>query len=204
MLHYSLEEFFCPKLTLHLRSDTPRAHMSYTPSSLLLLLGLLPIVFLLILLTNVGSEFRKMRHAFDLFVTRRSLDWEQFPTPVTETVFVTTTVFTPSSQSLNISPTSVPSTFVPLTTPIHSASWSSSAASSRPLEQTTPTKGAEPPQFTPQSSEDSLSPISTLAFEWFPSDLIPTAQRSWQELVKGLGVVWQVFRQVYHYPLDPP
>lgn len=204
MLHYSLEEFFCPRLTLILRSDTPKAHTGYAPSSLVLLMALLPIALLLLFLTNVGSELRQMKQAFDSFATRRSFDWQQFPPPVTETMFVTTTVFT-SSQSLNTSPTY--STCTPLVTQIHSTS--ELVPRLRPPEQTAPTKVAEPPRLTPESSftyseENSLLPISTFSFEWsFPSDLIPTAQRSWHKFVGGLGVVWQVFRKVYHYPLDP-
>ncbi|KAL4077231.1 hypothetical protein V8B97DRAFT_1940399 [Scleroderma yunnanense] len=211
MLHYSLEEFFCPKLALILRSDSPRVHMGYMRNAFILSLGLLPVVLLLILLTNVGSEFRQMRHAFDLFVTRRNLDWEQFPAPVTETVFVTTTVYT-SSRSVYLSPTltSILSTSTSLAPPNHSSSRSSSVSSSRPLEQITPTTTTELPQFATESSyppprEDSLLPISALPFDWtLPPDFIPTAQRSWHKLVGGLGVVWQVMRKVYHYPLDPP
>jgi len=34
--------------------------------------------------------------------------------------------------------------------------------------------------------------------------LYPAAKKAIDTMVDGLGIVWQVFRRVYHYPLDPP
>ncbi|KAI6045608.1 hypothetical protein EDC04DRAFT_2877034 [Pisolithus marmoratus] len=152
LLHYTLEEFFCPKVTL------------------------------------------------------------QFPAPATETVYVTTTVFTPpQGSSLNPPPLSTSSS-ARTATPTHFVFYDDSiiSPSSRPVERNIPTPVVEAsdPSSDPSSldsSGSSLLPVNLLPFNWaLPPDLIPTAQRNWEKLVGGLAVVWQAFRTVYHYPLDPP
>ncbi|KAI6028572.1 hypothetical protein F5J12DRAFT_763443 [Pisolithus orientalis] len=211
LLHYSLEEFFCPKVTLVLHSGASRVGTGrFHLRKFVLALGILPVVILFMLLSNLGSEFRLMRQSFDLLATQSNSAWQQFPTPITETVFVTTTIFTsqgPSSGHPSPTPTTSSAQAV---TPIHVVSYDGTVIppSSRPVERNTPTlvKGApEPSDPSLDSRGSSLLPVNVLPFNWpLPPDLIPTAQRSWEKLVGGLTVVWQVFRTVYHYPLDPP
>jgi hypothetical protein len=63
------------------------------------------------------------------------------------------------------------------------------------------------PAPTPSSPPDetSLSLIDVLPFPWpLKLDLPPVAQQTVDNVLEGFGVIWQVFRRVYHYPLDPP
>lgn len=213
LLHYSLEEFFCPKVNLVLLSGPSRVGTGLLHlRKLALFLGILPIVLLFMFLSNLGSEFRLMRQSFNLLATHSNSSWQQSPTLTTETVFVTTTIFTSQSSSLSHPPPALTAPSTQTVTPTHFVSHEDSiiSPSSRPVERSTPTLVIEDPKPSsdpslPDSSGSSLLPANVLPFNWaLPPDLISSAQRSWEKLVGNLGVVWQVFRTVYHYPLDPP
>ncbi|KAI6036419.1 hypothetical protein BKA83DRAFT_4162552 [Pisolithus microcarpus] len=213
LLHYSLEEFFCPKVNLVLLSGPSRVGTGLLHlKKLALFSGILPIVLLFMFLSNLGSEFKLIRQSFNLLATHSNSSWQQPPTLTTETVFVTTTIFTSQSSSLSHPPLALTTPSAQTVTPTHFVSHEDSviSPSSRPVERSTPTLVIEDPKPSsdpslPDSSGSSLLPANVLPFNWaLPPDLISSAQRSWEKLVGNLVVVWQVFRTVYHYPLDPP
>ncbi|KAI6166843.1 hypothetical protein EDD17DRAFT_1893529 [Pisolithus thermaeus] len=212
LLHYSLEEFFCPRVNLVLPSGSPRVGTSLLHlRKLVLFLGILPIVLIFLFLSNLGSEFRLMRESFSLLATHSDLSWQQSPALTTETVFVTTTVFT-SQGSSSSHPLALTTPSTQTVTPTHFVSHDDPtiSPSARPVERSTPTHVIEDPEPSsdpslPDSSGSSLLPANVLPFNWaLPPDLISSAQKSWEKLVGNLAIVWQVFRTVYHYPLDPP
>ncbi|KAI6109636.1 hypothetical protein F5141DRAFT_1115735 [Pisolithus sp. B1] len=209
LLHYSLEEFFCPRVNLVLLSGPSRVGTGLLHlRQFVLFLGILPIVLLFLFLSNLGSEFRLMRESFSLLATHSNSSWQSSPT---ETAFVTTTIFTSQGSSLSHPPAlTTPSTQT--VTPTHFTSHDDPiiSLSSRPVERNTPTHVIEDPEPSsdpspPDSSGSSLLPANVLPFNWALSpDLISSAQKSWEKLVGNLAIVWQVFRTIYHYPLDPP
>lgn len=175
---------------------------------LLLFFGLLPLFLVSTLLANLGSEFKELRHSLDQVVASRNLEQNQFPRPVTETVVVTTSVFT-SPPSLPMGDTSsiLPSstlTDIPSYPPLSDLKSPSPTPPS--LEQPAATDPAgHADSSSSVASGDSLFIVTGLPFEWtIPVDLIPVAQKGWNKIAGGLGVAWEAFRKIYHYPLDPP
>ncbi|KAG6376312.1 hypothetical protein JVT61DRAFT_2291 [Boletus reticuloceps] len=97
LLHYSLDQFFTPTLSLTVERSSSRIRMGWLSLGklLLLFLWIFPAVLVAMLLFNLGTEFKHMRHSLDRFVTRE-FDHGEIPAPLTETIYITTTVLPPS------------------------------------------------------------------------------------------------------------
>jgi hypothetical protein len=215
LLHYSLDQFFTPTLSLTIEQYNSRIRMGWLSLGklLLLFLWIFPIVLVSILLINLGTEFKHMRQSLDHFVVR-GFDHDEIPAPSTETIFITTTVF-PPSPSATIDADNVNSQ---TTTALFTSSMSIIPAASIGLMPSTPSTGDRSqtdtttlisiptPISSPRLSENSLVPVSALTFEWskIRIDFPPAARESVDRVLESLGIVWQMFRKAYHYPLDPP
>ncbi|KIJ69176.1 hypothetical protein HYDPIDRAFT_24029 [Hydnomerulius pinastri MD-312] len=218
LLHYSLDEFFTPRMSLEIEPNRSNIRMGCTQLGkfFLLLLCILPAVLVLMLLVNLGTEFKHMRQSLDQCSSLLSLDRDQIPEPSTETVFVTTTIFAPMQSSRAFGDTSItPATTASLTSVISvMPTPSSNPSPPSPRSQSVERSGADTTTFTPAPtpsssphlSENSLLPIPAFPFEWsaLQIELSPAARTTVDTVLGGLGAVWQVFRKVYHYPLDPP
>ncbi|KAH7911405.1 hypothetical protein BJ138DRAFT_1063131 [Hygrophoropsis aurantiaca] len=220
LLHFSLEEFFCPTLSFHVRPIASKFHMGTEVLWKILqsLVWVTPAVLVLMLLSNLGAEFRQMRHSLDQCTILLTSDWEDLPQPPTiETVLVTTTttIFSPSTPN---SKPQLRETASEALTSMMSASTSTEISSSSPSLTSYGLSGT-PVTVTPsetsstspssQPSDDnwisSLSLFGALPFPWpLQIEIPPGARKTIETVVEGFGIVWQVFRKVYHYPLDPP
>ena len=179
----------------------------------LLFLWIFPAVLVSVLLINLGTEFKHMRQSLDRFVVR-GFDHDMSSAPSIETIFITTTVFSPSpSATIHADNVNSQTTTVSLTSSVSiiaAASTdptpSTSSTGDRSQTDTTTLASTPTPTSSPRLSENSLIPIPALAFEWSKVriDFPPAARKTVDRVLGSLGIVWQVFRKAYHYPLDPP
>lgn len=184
----------------------------------LLFLWISPAVLVSLLLINLGTEIKYMRQSLDRFNVVRGSDHGELPAPSTETMFITTTILSSSpSTAMETDDVNSQTTIAPFTSSVSIMTTASidptpSTSSLRTGDQSqtqtvTVTFTSIPtPSSSPRLSENSLIPIPALPFEWskIQIDLPPAARKTVDRVVGGLGIVWQMFRKAYHYPLDPP
>ncbi|KAG1754338.1 hypothetical protein EDB19DRAFT_1823678 [Suillus lakei] len=177
-----------------------------------------PSLLVLMVLLNLGAEFRHMRHSLDQRTPLDDQDWHNnHPRASIETVFITTTIYAPPHAKPSVGYTTASTTpSTSYSTPTSVMEGSSAHTALRPpvspppsriSSGTTTEKVTSAPTPTPASPPDgdSLSLIDVLPFSWpLKLDLPPVAQQTVDTVLEGFGVIWQVFRRVYHYPLDPP
>ena len=159
-----------------------------------------PAFLVLMVLLNLGAEFKHMKHSLDRNTLLRDSDWHDHPQASIETVFITTTITASTSSS-------TPTLVMEASSNVYTASPSSASpprlsSSGTATEKVTLTLS---PTSSQHPDENSLSLIHVLPFSWPPKlDLPPVAQQTVDTVLEGFAIVWQVFRRVYHYPLDPP
>lgn len=182
----------------------------------LLFLWIFPAVVILMLLINLGTEFKHMRLSLDRFHVVRSFDDDKIPGPSIETIFITTTILLPSPSAVtaadNVNSQITTASLTPSVSIIPVASVDpipstpSIRTSDRSQIDTTTFTSTPTPSSSPRLSENSLIPITAFPFEWskVQIDFAPAARQTVDKVLGGLGIVWQIFRKVYHYPLDPP
>ncbi|KAG9318649.1 hypothetical protein JVU11DRAFT_742 [Chiua virens] len=214
LLHHSLDQFFTPTLSLANDRAGYRGWMGWLSLGKILLffLGIFPAVLALMLVNNLGTEIKYMRRDLDRFDVRSSD--HSIPTPSTETMFVTTTIYSPSPSATaeaNNASNQIALTSFTSTETVPSTEQTPSSAvlhdSNRSQIDSTTFTSIPTPSSSPRLSENSLTiQIPALPFDWtkFQLDLPPAARETVDRVLEGLGMVWQIFRKAYHYPLDPP
>jgi len=215
LLHYSLDQFFTPTLSLTIERYSCRirvGRLSLGKLSLLFL-WIFPVILVSMLLINLGTEIKHMRQSLDPLVVRR-FDHSMSPAPSIETIFITTTVFPPSPSATidadNVNSQTTSASFTSSVTIIAAASTdptpSTSTTGDRSQTDTTTLASTATPISSPRLSENSLVQVPALTFEWskIRIDFPPAARKTVDRVLGSLGIVWQVFRKAYHYPLDPP
>lgn len=217
LLHFSLEELFHPRLSLAV-FPVPQAYATSSDRRLLSRLlhfvarsfpaGLL-LVLVLCCYFSLGSELRQMRRSLETCTADINSVWES---PVA-TITLTTTVLTSAESKRWFGETvteAVPQpTLSTLTDNLPPGSVGPTNTATTPIPISTSTEPTPP-----AVAEDmySLMPIYKFPFPWplrfdlppFQLDLPPLARETMDQLLQGLAIVWQGFRKVYHYPLDPP
>ncbi|KAG0697016.1 hypothetical protein DFH29DRAFT_984439 [Suillus ampliporus] len=222
LLHYISEEMFTPTLSLKIQPRVSRFHISlrFLVKLFQFMIWTTPALLVLMVLLNLGAEFRHMRYSLDQRTPLRDPTWHDRPQVSVETVFITTTIYAPAQTEPSVGYTTVsttPSTSSSTPTSVMEASSSAHTAvrssvsppPSRRASETVTEKVMPVPAPTPTPTvppdENSISLIYTHLFSWpLKLDLPPVAQQTVDTLLEGFAVVWQVFRRVYHYPLDPP
>lgn len=218
LVHYILEEMFTPTLFLRAQPHVHRFHTSirFLGKLLQFLIWTAPAILVLMVLLNLGAEFRHMRHSLDRRTPHDDLVWrDHHPQASIETVFVTTTIYAPPHAKPSVGYNTASTTPSPSCSTLTSVMDSSSAhtAFQSPVSPppshilsgiaTEKVTSAPTPSLSPD--DDSLSLIDVLPFPWpLKLDLPPIAQQTVDTVLEGFGVIWHVFRRVYHYPLDPP
>jgi hypothetical protein len=208
LLHYSMDELFYPQLSLIVQPAAPRPVMKHTiPNSLKLITRTVPTLLTLILLfclIKLGSDIRQMKRALESYSTVMGSGGEEIPEPIT----ITTTVHASShskwwfgeatlSSITSATPTSSANVWSPQTSPAYQSGAEISASITMPLDD-------ESSQSSHPENGD-LIPFIKFPFPWLVDfELSTAAYAAADKIIEGLGVVWQVFRKVYHYPLDPP
>lgn len=182
----------------------------------LILLWISLAVLVSVLLINLGTEIKHMRQSLDRIDAIRDSNRGEIPAPSTETIFITTTILLPSpstaidNDNVNSQTTtaSFTSSMTIMTTTSVDPTISSLRTGDRSQAETVTATFTSIPTLSsaPRPSENSLVPISARPFEWskIRIDLPPAARKAVDRVLGGLGVVWQIFRRAYHYPLDPP
>jgi len=217
LLHYSLDQFFTPTLSLIIEQHSSRIRIGWLSLGKLslLFLWIFPTILVSNLLVNLGTEFKHMRQSLDHFAVS-DFDHGKVPAPSTETIFVTTTVFPPPpSATIDTDNVNNQSTTTPFTPSVSNntpaptepaPTMSSLLTSDRSQTDSTTFTSIPTPSSPSRLSENSLISIPVLPFEWskIRVDFPPAARETVDKVLGGLGVVWQIFRKAYHYPLDPP
>ncbi|KAG1756345.1 uncharacterized protein EDB91DRAFT_1041529 [Suillus paluster] len=214
LYHYILEEMFTPTLSLKIQPRVPRFHISvrFLMKSFQFMIWMTPAILVLVVLLNLGAEFRHMRHSLDRRMPLRDPAWHDHPQASIETVFITTTIYAPAPTKPSVGYTtpstssSTSASVMEASSSAHTAVRSSASPPTSRLSPGTVTEKVTPtPTPTSPPDENSLSLIHVLPFSWpLKLDLPPVAQQTVDTVLEGFAVVWQVFRRVYHYPLDPP
>lgn len=208
LVHFILEEMFSPTLSLKIQ---PRVSTTIwlLRKIFQFMLWTTPALLVLMILLNLGTEFRQIRYSLDRCTPLHDSQWHDRPQASMETAFVTTTIYAPphtkpSFSHTVISTTASTSSLVPTSV---METRSSVYAASPPPSSPSRTVIEETATLTPTSSADetSLSLIDMLPFPWdLQLDLPPVAQHTIETVLEGFAIIWQVCRRVYHYPLDPP
>lgn len=215
LLHYSMEEHFDPQVTLTLRWTSIAQTSSLTVFGWFLI-----ITWLLFFLGIIGNfhlryEVKELKLHFETVSNSIASEWTdrrtQAPVTVTTTVYSTGTSsrwwFGEATVDSNtLTPTPFPS-LLPFAASSQSAVTPTALTSELPRER---------PDFDPRElNSNSISPAlekshweayslrpfhHILPFTW-PNDDIHTAVR---KIFTTMETIWQLFKKVYHYPLDPP
>lgn len=214
LLHYSMEEHFDPQLTLTLRQA------SIAQTSSLTGLGWPPIIsWLLFFLGIVGvfhlrSEVKELKQCLETLSISMTSEWNDGRTPAPVTV--TTTIYGTGTSSrwwfgeATAESSPFTPTLSPSLPPFAASSQSSLAATALIVELP-----QESPDLDFEQKETSISMASAkshweiygllplqhiLSFSWPNDDIHATLGK----VIETMESVWQLFRKVYHYPLDPP
>lgn len=215
LLHYSMEEFFYPRLSTQI-VPTARPTRTLFASQLcrrtsLLLAFVLPSVLALFLLINlhlVTTELHEVKQA----MRSNDVPLDIPDVTVMETVTVTSTVLVDPSPRWWFSPdTESTSESITLSIP-SSHSQSTYIASSSSTSTSLPTSILPSPTTSMPSSQTGKSipppihiiPIWRINFTMPPVDVPPSMRGTFHSMLNGLHNVWQFLRKVLHYPLDPP
>jgi hypothetical protein len=159
-------------------------------------------IIILFCLLSLGTEIRHMKRSLESCSTAVASSWDDLP----ETVTVTTTYIPPSQSKWWFAETApeLPTSTTPV---VISSSYGmdiTSTRSSPPVHTR-----CDPKPAMAVAQETALLAIHSLPFPWpfrfnFNFDLPPAARTTVDKVLRGLELVWKVFRKVYHYPLDPP
>ncbi|KAF5380805.1 hypothetical protein D9615_004119 [Tricholomella constricta] len=204
LLNYSMDEFFYPSLSVMIR-PTIRARKSWMRLNPLILVTWALVVISLLAMHRLGSEMLKMERIMENYFTVIGAGWNDEPEPVT----ITTTVYTSSDTRRWFAEESTPYSTELLTTTTSSPiattiSQPTASTTIMPIKLDAPQTedNSRPPQTTTSITERyalSLPMQHILTFPWLGHDLHLTMEKAMQAIDK----IWQMFRKVYHYPLDP-
>lgn len=208
LLQYSLEEFFYPHLSLaiHLKSSSKTSPLLGLSSLMLMtwIMLLAGAVFAL----QLSSEMKQMTHSLENYSVMAASGWSDLPEPLT----VTTTVYASTGTRrwfgdvpAETRPGSAPST---PTAPAGAAKALSpdeaqqSDLTPSPLVSETEDKSLSPTPSPSVVEMYALLPIQhILSFCWPIQDI--HIHTTFDKVLQAAEVVWQLFRKVYHYPLEP-
>jgi len=202
LLNYSMEQFFYPHLSLTVRSRA-WTQKSWTRFSPIILATWALVIASLLAMHRLGNEIQRMGRIMENYSAIVGAGWNDVPEPVTITTMAYTTTGTkrwfaedPTPSSDSFTPT------VPISTsPIPTDTQKTSAPS--PIETHTNHEtdaSSLPPESMSAAERYALLPIQhILTFSWPVHDFHSTVEKVMQTIDK----VWQMFRKVYHYPLDP-
>lgn len=223
LLGLSLSEFFYPRVRLciaatpHPPSRQPRSYKTFS-------IGVLAATFLLLLGMVVMQRVDLQRSYTQLQVAKASaasyaamLESNHSEPPETVTVTASTTTITASAHRWWLG-TDSPVSNEPTTTPVETMGTPDPSTTTYATLSRAET--AEMPTLTPSLLSPSNTPTNYAVMP--PKDIVwslgfnlPTipiphidfseaARTTVKTVVDGMGSLWQLFRKVVHYPLDPP
>lgn len=203
LLHHSMEEFFYPHVSLTAR-PSPKSRESWIWIKPLLFITWALFLVGFLYMHRLGQEMKQMRQVLEGYSVAAASGWNDTPEPVTVTAmlysstgprwwFAEAPTETEPSPSEQITPT--PTTPIPTT-----AKAPELASSSTPSVTEIEVVASTPVISSTGSETQALIPFQQIISLYWPvQDLRATIDKFMQTAEK----VWQMFRKVYHYPLDP-
>lgn len=217
LLHYSVEEFFYPHLVFTLRPGSSRSTTSSSAKPLALLTWAMLLAGF-IFIHHLSIEVRKMGHSLETYSIETGSGWNDVPDPVTVTTTVYNSIGTeicsrePLTETLTISLVEsrlvIPTLTAPVTNPAIDAMVPTTTGDEMPSLIPSPIPDAiEDLSVLPTFHSDGLYDLISGPIREFLSSTWPTqdehALRVLEQVKRTMEVVWQTFRKIYHYPLDP-
>ncbi|KAJ7940238.1 hypothetical protein B0H13DRAFT_1937159 [Mycena leptocephala] len=202
LLHYSLQAFFYPHISLDIRLDRHRYNMHpFSPVSTssgqlaILLVSWAILILGSVYLVRLNSAVSQLSESLEGYSLTVGSGWSNAPEPMT----ITTTAFQASrwqwfNSDAKSESASEPAQPSPSNTP-------SVALTSPPAPSVTETPRVFP-TLTPEpsTSVDLFRPLtfwSNMSWPEVDTDLVL------EKLLWGAEKLWQFVRKIYHYPLDP-
>ncbi|KAF9566322.1 hypothetical protein CPC08DRAFT_814891 [Agrocybe pediades] len=220
LLRFSMDEFSQPQLSLTIRHPDVQHSISKSGFSRYVALTWSLLLAIIILLYHHSLDVHKLQTANEAQLDMLDV-WKDIPTfTVTTTVFGNTETNWcaggqhPTVNQVTASPTANPEKITTPTTTVTNFSPNIEFMTASTADVAQPT--SEPSQHDPMKDTSLTSNSLRTVLEKF--GLIPLERliSSWaddqadllgrvSEKVKGtVEVVWNIFRKMYHYPLDPP
>ena len=211
LLGYSLQEYFSPQLSMTIHrgssskpSSSRRLGYFFSLTWIFLLLSILGLFCL-------GLEMRRLTRSVEGYSIDKGTGWDDVLTTVT----VTTTVYgaTATRRSVERSPaySSVIHTSDITLTSLHEENTPTSPTGPpSPLSRADPLfdiSFSQPPSPSPSSADTYEFTLfrDLLALPWSITGLdVSTLRNTLERAAQTMERVWQMFRKVYHYPLDAP
>ncbi|KAJ7481214.1 hypothetical protein B0H11DRAFT_1863573 [Mycena galericulata] len=199
LLHYALQAFFYPHISLNLRLSR-RSLPSFSPASssfgqlTILLVSWAILILGSVYLVRLNSAVYELSKSLEGYSLAAGSGWNDHPEPVTitSTAFQATRWpwFDAAKSESTLESESIPS-----------------ASDTAPAAITTPPKPAsvvEPPRVIPTPTTEpstSIALFQPLQFNisWPEVDM----DLAFEKLLQGAEKLWQILRKIYHYPLDP-
>ncbi|KAK0230019.1 hypothetical protein IW262DRAFT_1425086 [Armillaria fumosa] len=196
LLHYSVEEFFYPHLTLAVDPSSSDGRPLWSWWKAGLYMCLVSLVVSCAFFVPLSSELRRISQSMDGY----SLVPGSEPKPIV----VTTTVYTSTRQWYAETPEPSSSEDVHYASPTSVLTTSAITTPESKIPELLPE--TPPPQVTWESASSQGLQIhydweywqTLLAMSW--EDLHPVRDK----LIESIESLWQIVRKVYHYPLPPP
>ncbi|KAI3619460.1 replication factor-a protein 1 [Moniliophthora roreri] len=206
LLHYAAEPFFYPQVSFFVKP--PSGSPTFTLSSLVSFTVVLAFLVASVLLHQTKSDLLHIHRSLGI---ARNAGWDGVPEP--EPVTITTTVYASSHPQWDWfgKPGTKETDGMDASTSIFDYATTITTATISPElpSSTAPTPAPPATQESTEIIEDpepfsfidtfGLVPYQKLMnFTW--GDFRPLAK----QVAHVVGVLWQVARKIYHYPLDPP
>ncbi|KAJ7085710.1 hypothetical protein B0H15DRAFT_887406 [Mycena belliarum] len=206
LLHYSLQAFFYPHISLTIRLDPPKLYLFSPTSNSAGLLAVMLVSWIVLIIGTVHIvRLNSAVHALSNTLAGYSLGvsprWLDAPTahPTATTAASQATRwpwFNGDTKAESSTLDSIPISIQPT-----ASSPAPAAVSSAPTLSV-----VEPPPpiptFTPDSSSVALFQPLLFNFSW-PEWPDVDVDLALEKLLRGAEKLWQVCRKIYHYPLDP-
>ncbi|KAJ7137734.1 hypothetical protein C8R44DRAFT_335991 [Mycena epipterygia] len=201
LLHYSLQAFFYPHISLDIRLDRRSLHPFSLSSSSFGQLTILLVSWTILILGSVhlvrlNSAVYKLSNSLEGYSLAASSGWNDVPEPLT----ITTTAFQatrwPWFNSDSISD-SASESIQPSRSSTASVAITSAPAASVVIE--TPRVSAVPTSEPSTSVAVALFRPLLFNMTWPEVDMDVVLEK----LLLGAEKLWQLCRKIYHYPLDP-
>ncbi|TFK42450.1 hypothetical protein BDQ12DRAFT_597199 [Crucibulum laeve] len=208
LLHFSLKEFFYPHLSLNIHRSTSTQGGSLSGFSRYFLFTWTIILLVSLGVYHLDSNVRQLGQSLDGYFVARAPGWDEIAEPYT----VTRTIYASTETQRWFAAPSAESVAITSSASLGSDSLTSATYTLSP-EPTTPTHPRQTETRGTSLSATSYKSIleqygllplqQVFSYQWRLPDS-DDLQLGLDKVVQTLEVVWQMFRRVYHYPLDPP
>ncbi|KAJ7112426.1 hypothetical protein C8R43DRAFT_1040718 [Mycena crocata] len=200
LLHYSLQAFFYPHISLDIRLDRHSLHLfsSSVGQLTLLLISWALLIIGSMYLIRLNSAMYELSNALDGYSTGAGLGWKDAPDPIT----ITTTAFQATRWPWFNSGVESDSASEPVQpSPSSTASVVTTSPPPSPSIEYPRVVPTLTPKPLPADSSTSLALFQPLRFNitWPEVDVDLVLEK----LLRGAEKLWQLCRKIYHYPLDP-